>query len=259
MKEIGLNLYSLRTFLASEESFLDTALKLKDMGYTFLQYSGGKFDAEMIARVSRESGLPVILTHAPKDRIFDDTDALMEEHALFGCKNIGLGMVSTSVVTDPVAFVKEVDRLEAVAEKMNAAGFSFYYHNHHHELVKHGDVTALEYMLVNAPHLNFTLDTYWIQYGGGDIADYIEKMSGRIGCVHLKDYKVSVSVDEKGKTSCTPKFAPVGQGNLNFPKLVELMKKAGTQYFIVEQDNAVTFDDPFAQVGASVKYIKEVL
>jgi len=54
-------------------------------------------------------------------------------------------------------------------------------------------------------------------------------------------------------------FAPVGDGTMNFAAIVEKMKKCGTKYFLVEQDNAPDFEDPFAQVERSIKYIKEVL
>ena len=114
-------------------------------------------------------------------------------------------------------------------------------------------------MIENAPHVSFTLDTYWVQYGGGDIADYVQRLSGRIGCVHLKDYRIVTERDERSKLICKPRFCPVGDGNINFKKLVPLMREAGTKYFIVEQDNAVDFDDPFAQVEASVRYIREEL
>ena len=90
----GLNLFSIKKLLDNEENFLATALKLKEMGYSYMQFSGMPFDAEMIARVSSASELPVVLTHVPMDRIIGDTDKLMEEHAKFGCTNIGLCMMA---------------------------------------------------------------------------------------------------------------------------------------------------------------------
>ena len=71
MKDVGLNLFSLRTLLPDEKGFLEVAFKLKEMGYTFLQFSGCPYDAEMIARVSKESGMPIVLTHVPMKRILE--------------------------------------------------------------------------------------------------------------------------------------------------------------------------------------------
>ena len=85
MKDVGINLYSLRSLISTEEGLLDTAIKLREMGYTFLQYSGGPYDHMMLSRVTKESGMDIVLTHVSLDRVLNDTDALMEEHALFGC------------------------------------------------------------------------------------------------------------------------------------------------------------------------------
>ena len=78
----GLNLFSLRNFVsAGEEVFTETLIKLKNMGYDYMQYSGGPIDADMLARVSKNSGLPFVLTHAPMSDIIGDTENLMEKHA----------------------------------------------------------------------------------------------------------------------------------------------------------------------------------
>ena len=54
----GLNLFSVRGMIRTEENFLSTAIKLREAGYSYLQYSGAAFDAERIKRVSERSGLP---------------------------------------------------------------------------------------------------------------------------------------------------------------------------------------------------------
>ena len=79
--EAGLNLFTLRKSITTEADFLNTANRLREMGYSYLQFSGGPYDPDMIARVSKESGLPIVLTHVPMGRILGETEALMEEHA----------------------------------------------------------------------------------------------------------------------------------------------------------------------------------
>jgi len=258
MTEIGLNLYSLRNCIATEEDFLSTAIRLREMGYTFLQYSGAAFDPDRIARVSKESGMPVILTHVPADRIINETEQLMEEHAKFGCKNIGLGALGMKIIGDKDLCFSKLESLERAAEKMEKNGFSFFYHNHHHEFYQHDGQTVFDYMIENTPHINFTLDTYWAQFGGVSVADYVKRLKGRIGCVHLKDYRIAAKADED-ILEVLPQFAPVGDGTIDFKQLVPLMREAGTSYFIVEQDNAALAPDPFVPVERSVKYIKKEL
>ena len=251
MKGYGINLYSLRNSIKTEPELLETAIKLRDMGYSFLQFSGTAFDADMIKRVSDESGLPFVLTHVPMDRIIGDTDALMEEHARFGCKNIGLGAMGSKIIMDEKACFETIEKLEAAAERMEKNGFSFFYHNHHHEFFKYNGETIFDHMIKNAPHVNFTFDTYWAQYGGVNVIEFIDKLKGRIACVHLKDYRIAL------KEKFIPDFAPVGDGTIDFKAIVPKMIEAGAEYLIVEQDNAADAEDPFGEVKRSIDYLKK--
>ena len=255
MKEAGLNLYSLRNFIATEEDFLATANKLREMGYSYLQYSGAPFDAEKIKRVSEASGMPVYLTHVPMDRILGDTEALIEEHLRFGCKNIGLGAMPLDIIKDEALCKKTVEDLNRAGEIMAKSGSKFFYHHHHFEFFKHGGETVFDYMIKNAPYINFTVDTYWLQYGGVSVAEFIEKLSGRIECVHLKDYMIDYAA---GK-GFQPRFCPVGDGTIDFAGATAAAKASGARYFFVEQDNAPDFDDPLGQVERSINYIKKEL
>lgn len=255
--QAGLNLYSIRNYLDTEERFLEAAMALKEMGYSYMQYSGGAFDADRIARVSARSGLPVILTHVPMDRIINDLQALMEEHEKFGCKNIGLGAMPPDAIADEVKCKSMIEQLNRAGETMQQNGFSFFYHHHHFEFFKHGEQTVFDYIIENAPHINFTLDTYWLQYGGVDIGNTIDRLKGRICCVHLKDYMITNAPDKPG--AFTPVFAPVGDGNIDFASLIPRMQAAGAQYFLVEQDNAATLPNTMEQVERSIRYIKNHL
>jgi len=257
--EIGLNLFSIRNLLKTEEEFLDTAIKLKEAGYSYMQLSGAPSDPQLVKRVVEGSGLPIYLTHMPMTRIIDDTEALMEEHAVYGCKNIGLGAMPAENIVNPKLGKPVIEKLNAAGEKMAKNGYKFFYHHHHFELYKWGDETVLEYMIKNAPYINFTVDTYWLQHGGADVCDTLDKLNGRCECVHLKDYKVEAKEKENGGYSFNPTFAPLGDGNMDFKKIVKKMEEIGTKYYFVEQDNAANLPDTLNQVIRSVNYAKKEL
>ncbi len=252
--KLGLNLYSIKTLIQTEEDFLKTALTLKEMGYEVLQFSGAPFNAEMIKRVSEQSAMPVVLTHVSDDRIINDTVKLMEEHASFGCKNIGLGALSIETMNNEDEFKKKIEELNKAGEVMKKNGFKFFYHNHHTEMTRlsNGEL-KLYYMLKNMPYINFTLDTYWLQYGGLNPVKVFNDFDGRIECVHLKDYRV-VFNDGAFK----PEFAPCGCGTLDFKALIKAGLDSGTKYFLVEQDDAIKYENPLGEVEKSIKYLKEI-
>lgn len=256
--EVGLNLYSIRDLIATEEGYIDTLKKLKEMGYSYVQFSGSGYDVDKIKRGIKESGLPVVLTHVPQTRILNETDKLIEEHLSFGCKNIGLGGFNQAdKMTDDI-WKKTIDATNIAAEKMAKAGCKFFCHHHHYEFVKMANgKTIFDYIIENAPYINFTLDTYWLQYAGQNPVTYADKVNGRLECVHLKDYRVNRNIVDNNP-EFKPGFAPVGTGSLDMKAIIENYKKNGAKYFLVEQDDATTYPDPLEQVKISVDYLTKI-
>lgn len=251
--KVGINLYSLRKQIATEQDFLATALRLKEMGYASLQFSGAPFDAEMIGRVSRESGLPVTLTHVPLERILSDPEQLAKEHLFFGCKRVGLGMMPLEAFVDEEKCTALIAQLECAAKRLKENGVTLFCHNHHFEFYRFGQKTVFDLLLEDAPDVHFTADVYWLQYGGVNVAEFFKKLAGRVECVHLKDYRIVRKKSEK--IELIPAFAPVGDGSLDIPAIVRAAKAAGAEEFYVEQDDACDYPDPFERVGRSVRYL----
>lgn len=256
MKNVGVNLFSLRTLIKDEAGLTATLAALGEMGYTCAQFSGASFDAEVIRRATLSSGVPVVVTHVPLVDILDRPEWLMREHEKFGARYIGLGTLPRDIITDEGKVKATIADLGKVAELMKKNGFTLFFHNHHTDCYKHGGKTILDYMIETCPDLSFILDTYWLQYGGLSVADYIKRLKGRIACVHLKDYKMTAREKSDGGFEFSPVYAPVGEGNLDFASYYPLMKEAGVEYYLVEQDNAVSFHDPLDEVRRSIDYIR---
>lgn len=251
--KVGLNLFSIRNLIKGEEAFRNTLVKVKEMGYSYVQYSGGSYDPLMIKSVTEDIGVPVCLTHVPLDRILNESDKLMEEHKLFGCSNIGLGSLKFDYYVNEKLFKDTIDNLQNIAVKMKRNGFKFFFHHHNSEFCKIGDKTGFDYIFENAPDVNITLDTYWVQNGGADVIDTIKRVNGRIECVHLKDYKVVCNTENDTYES---KYAPIGAGNMNFKKIIETMKSCGVKYYLVEQDDAAELPNTLDLMKESIDYLK---
>ena len=124
------------------------------------------------------------------------------------------------------------------------------YHNHSHELARfEGRKTALHMLLEDLDEsVWWEIDTYWITHGGGDPAQWIDKVRGRIPCVHLKDMAI--------KTDRTQYMAEVGEGNLNWPRILQACRDAKVEWYLVEQD--VCYRDPFESLEISLKNLREM-
>lgn len=231
--KLGAQLYTLRDFIKNETDVERTLKKVAEIGYRSVQVSGmGPIRPERLRELCDENGLTIDLTHIPADRILHETEAVIKEHEILGCKYIGLGSMDHKY-HDPAwisCFAK--DFMEP-AKKIAASGMRFLYHNHAHEFQKLNGKRLIEYLLEAFPPelLGITLDTYWVQAAGADLMDWIVVLKDRIPCVHYKD------MAPVGNTSV---MAPCMEGNINFKKITEQLKKQNsTQYVFVEQDTCV--------------------
>ena len=128
------------------------------------------------------------------------------------------------------------------------------YHNHDIEYLTKIDGVPLMEILANhfsPDELGFTLDVYWVAAAGADIAGEIERLSGRIPCVHLKDMKHP----EEGKR----RYTWCGDGIIDFVKIRPALERAGTKYAFVEQDSTYPDEpDPFVCLEKSLRYLTSV-
>ncbi|MBQ9774077.1 MAG: sugar phosphate isomerase/epimerase [Clostridia bacterium] len=246
--KLGAQLYSLRTFCQTPEDLKETILKCKAMGYQNVQFSGvAAMGAEVWAKISEETGMEIVCTHSAFDRVVNDTDALIEEHKLFGCPVIGIGSMPGEYRDSLENFEKLLAVMEEPVRKIEAAGLHFAYHNHAFEFDKFSDAdTCAMEQLIERTDWFMILDTGWVQFAGKSAVEYIERIGGkRLQCIHFKEFK---RADRDTICAC-------GEGFSDFPAIVAACKRVGVQNVLVEQDNAPEKDDPFGEMERSAKYL----
>ena len=234
--KIGAQLYTVRNFCSNLEDFAETLARVADIGYTTVQVSGTcKYPADWLKEQLDKNGLTCVLTHIPPAELNGETERVARDHDIFGCDYIGLGYYPFQEEKPEEGYDHFVETYLPVAKKIAGLGKYMMYHNHDHEFQKRGNKIILEHLMEAFPEdcLGFTLDTFWVQAGGGDPAQWIERLSGRVPCIHLKDY------------SYGRKMAVIGEGNINFDRVFEKAEAAGTRYMLVEQDDC-NGEDPFA-------------
>lgn len=254
MMTLGAQLYTLRDYLQNPRDIARSLARVAKMGYKTLQVSGlGKIDPGELRKICDAEGLSIAITHSDMNRILTDTDRLIEEHDIMGCNYIGLGAMTDryrgSWWVD--CFIED---FHGPAEKIAKAGKLFMYHNHSFEfqrLTPQSPKLLMDRLLEGfSPELmGITLDTYWVQAAGGDVILWLDKLAGRIPCVHLKDMAVS---------GFSQKMAPVGEGNMNFRGILKAIKdQGGTKHLLVEQDTCE--GSPFDCLETSYKNVTAML
>jgi inosose dehydratase len=134
-----------------------------------------------------------------------------------------------------------LDQVTDIAENF---GLTASYHPHLSTIVESPD--ELE-RLMPLTRIGFCPDTAHLAAGGADPAAVIRKYPERIRHVHLKDLRKDPFA-----------FLPLGQGELDFPDIIQAIKESGyDSWLMVELDE---YDgDPRAAAEISRKFLEELL
>jgi len=246
---IAAQMYTLREFTKTPRDIASTLARVKKMGYNAVQVSAfGKIDPKELAGILKGEGLACCATHVSPERMRDESAKVIDEQHLWGCKYMAIGgfFPKNPKAGDWLEFARGFN---AIAEKFRGSGIRAGYHNHSHEFVRYDGRTALQTLLDHfSPEIWMEIDTYWIQHGGADPAAWIQRVAGRIPCVHLKD--MAMGADGVAQ------MAEVGEGNLNWPAILAACKSAGVEWHIIEQD--ICQRDPFESLAISLRNAKQM-
>ena len=246
----GAQLYTVRLFTQTAPDFRETMRRVAEIGYETVQLSatGSEITPQIAREIADEMGLKIVLTHSDINRIRKDTEQLIRDHEVMGCRYIGIGSMPEKYRNPDWIRRFAVDFKEP-ARMIKEAGMRLMYHNHAFEFEKTGGTYLMDYLLdAFAPdELGITLDTYWVQTAGGDVCQWIERLADRIPCVHLKD---------RGIVNGQEVMAPVMEGNMNFPAILEALKKTDCEYALVEQDTCL--ENPFVCLEKSWRNLAEL-
>ena len=249
---LGAQFYTLKDFCKTLDGLEESFKKVADMGITAIQLSGVcEYEPEWALEKAKENGLDIVITHTKFDKLVNETEAVIEFHKRMNCHYIGVGGLPVGEDMDDAKVERGMELMIPAAKKIAAAGFQFMYHNHAKEFARQTpehDLYINRIMDALTPdELGITLDTYWVQAGGGDPAQWIMKTAGRNDCVHFKDMVFD-------RTEKKIHIAPIGEGNMNYDSIIEACQKAAVKYGFIELDNCYG-EDPFACMERSYKYL----
>ncbi len=239
----GLALYTVRNDM--EQDPKATLQAVADAGYKYIEaagYKDGKFYNMAPAdfrNLLKELGLEPVSSHNSTVTL-DNADAMMADVKAAGFKYFvipvpPMGLFNFDAATRTMSMTGGAENLANIlnelGEKSKKAGLKLLYHNHDFEFKEDADgVVTIDYLLehTDPATVNFQMDLYWVTKAGADPVAYFEKYPGRFKIWHVKD------MDDQGR------FAPVGNGSIDFARILAQKKLSGMQYYMVEQDQ--TFD-----------------
>ena len=153
---------------------------------------------------------------------------------------------------------KTIDDYKKLANRFNECGaickkngLLFGYHNHDAIFKPIDNQIPMELLLdgTDKDTVVFEMDIYWVVTAGADPVAYLKKYKNRFRLGHVKDRIKNASEHD---ASCI-----LGEGSIDFPKILDEAKEKGMEYFIVEQER---FDNstPLKSAEADAKYLSTI-
>lgn len=265
---VAIQLFSLREEVSKD--FYGTLKKVKEMGYDGVEFAGlaGK-NADEVKAWCDELGLTPISAHIPFESMLNDTTVL-DTYAKIGCKFAVIPYALEKHRPGGENFDEFLEGVKLLAVKAHSLGMTLAYHNHNFEFEKLDGKYKLDilYELLPKNFLETQLDTCWVNVGGENPVDYINKYSDRANILHLKDFVggktenmfelIGIEGEKKKAEPQKFEFRPVGHGVQNFPAILEAAKEVGVKWVVVEQDNPCLDLTPLECAKMSIEYLNSL-
>ncbi len=247
---LGAQMFTVREHTKTAADLAETCRKLRQIGYQAVQVSAiGPIDPPEVARILDGEGLSCVATHVKLD-LMKDTEACLDYHRTLKCEYTALGSANFKTIEEWERFAAEYSQIAAtLAENGVRTG----YHNHSHEWALIDGRRPIDILVEElGEEAWFEIDTYWVAHAGGDPAAWIRRIGelpgDRIPIVHVKD--MQIDADRKQK------MAEVGDGNLNWPAILDACGDAGVRWYLVERDSGDL--DPFESLKISYENLRQM-
>jgi sugar phosphate isomerase/epimerase len=237
---IALQLYTVREQLA--KNFRDVVTRIAEMGYVGVEPAGFPgIEPDEASDLFADLGLEVCSMHTQLPL------GKQKNEVIEVAKELEVTRIISSTGRDNFASMDEVKKL---CDRWNQASaiavendLELGLHNHWWEFTEVEGRSGFDLLIENLdPAVFFQVDTYWVNTGGGDSVQVLEKLEDRAPLVHIKDGPCDPQAD----------MQPIGEGKMDFPPIVEA-SKGTAEWLIVELDRCAT--DMIEAVEKSYSYL----
>lgn len=239
--DLSIQLYSLRDY-----GDLDRQLDaVAEIGFRKVETVGGHLVDAAGTRAKLDArGLAAPTGHVGMADLRARLDWVADQTRTVGIEHLFMPAVPDEEREQPADRWRAVGaELAEMAERLSGHGLALGYHNHHWELkALPGGEIPLELLLEGAAgsRLSFEADLAWVARGGADPVAWLERLSGRLAAVHVKDLAPEgQNLDQDG-------WADVGAGTLDWLRLWPLALSHGARWMVLEHDKP-TDPVPFAR------------
>lgn len=249
--KIGVQLYTVRKH--AQKDLYSSLVELSKLGLLQIEAARIPFDkasADTFCRAQNELGTTVCATQIKFCKLLQNREEIIDFHKRTGCNTAVISvMVTESIMGGRDALTKFCKKASELAKIYKDNGIQLCYHNHDFEFIKIDKDTKYDIILQQMEGVKMVLDTYWATKAGYHLPSLIQKLKGRIEGLHLRDYLLTSKL-----IMCNPKDAAIGEGVIDFGKVIETAKTCDVRYAAIEQNAKM----PYEELKKSVEHINQL-
>jgi sugar phosphate isomerase/epimerase len=244
---LGIQLWTVKDEAAKDLE--GTLRKVYAAGFREIEFAGfyGKTPAE-IGKLMKDIGFSLVSMHSGAGDIAKKGDQIIADAKALGLKYIVASSPGVSPEKEKLPWEERMKSVDLSDWKWNAdlfnkfgkqvsdAGMSFGYHNHSAEFKKFDGKTAFDYLFANTDpkHVKIELDIGWVVVAQQDPIALLNQYKERVVALHVKD------VAKRGADGKDPASVALGEGVIDWSKVVGTAKANGTKAFFYEQEAPFT-------------------
>ncbi len=250
--KIGLQLFTCRK--QAQKDLFGTLEKLAALGIKYIEAARINFDdkdIEAFKKAKEQFGIEVVSAQIKPHILADDFDKCMKFLRETECKTAIISVLPTECIIGSdeklVEFCKWASEL---AKKYKENGIQLCYHHHDFEFIRSGKGTRFDIIVENmSEDMHFVIDTYWTTKAGINVEKLLDRLSGRVRGVHLRDYALYRKFIGRN-----PSNYALGDGVVDFNCIIEAAKRNGVDYGVIEQNTK----HPFSEIAKSVAHVQKI-
>jgi sugar phosphate isomerase/epimerase len=244
---LGIQLWTVKDEAAKDLE--GTLRKVYAAGFREIEFAGfyGKTAAE-IGKLLKDIGFSLVSMHAGAADIAAKGDSILADAKTLGLRYVVCSSPGVSPDKDKLPWEERMKAVDLNDWKWNAdlfnkfgkqvsdAGMLFGYHNHSAEFKKFDGKTAFDhlYEMTDPKHVKIELDVGWVVVAQQDPVAILNKYKDRVIALHVKDVAKRESADKE------PASVALGEGVIDWKKVIGTAKALGTKAFFYEQEAPFT-------------------
>ncbi len=241
--DILIQLYSVHEHLRAD--YAGTLGRLHDAGVrnAELFWFDGQPPVADMQRMFTDSGIRPMAMHVNFDVLSRSLPKVIDACRTLSVRDVVLPWIAPEMRAADGFWRSFGRQLNKFGSELQLSGIAFGYHNHDFEFAPVAPELPMQVLLdtTDAALVFWEMDTFWVEFAGQNVLDWMARCGDRIRAIHFKDGRDRRMVE-------------LGSGELPWTEIFQRLSGLNTKYWILEQEEFPT-GDPWRELANGLEFL----